>query len=184
MESALIGLFGVVVGSVLATIKDWWLHHYKLRTEARHLALMIAFALDRYIDGCASVAVDEGETNKEGYTNPQAKRPKFDAASVTGDWRSLPLGIVNDVFNLQLRAEAADAHIDFAFNEVATPPDFSEGFEVRQPSYAELGLQAFELANRLRRLASVPLRVEEDWPVGRLRAIKDKFNGSQVATEM
>ncbi|WP_170130820.1 hypothetical protein [Sphaerotilus hippei] len=173
MESALIGLLGVIVGSALATLKDWWLARYKMTVDGRHLSLLAAFMLERYVQQCAEVAMDSGEEDQDGMINSTTKTPTLNPGSIVGDWRTIPVELTNALFDLQLEEEATDRRVSNEFEYAATPPDYSEWFEERQYGYAILGIAGHELANRFREYAGLPARAKREWPLGKMLGRKE-----------
>ena len=154
-----------------------------MKAEGRHLCLVTAFALDRYVQQCAEVAMDSGEEDQEGYTHSTTNLPKFDAGAIAGDWRTIPVTFTNTVFDLQLRGESTDRRISNVFEYSSSPPDYGEGFEERQYGYALLGLDAYEVSNSLRRHAGIPIRPAEEWPVGKMKEQKQKTEQMRLERE-
>lgn len=167
MEKATIGLLGIALGVLLTLAKDWWLQSRKNKKEAEYLSIQIVCMLDRYVAGCAAVVGDNGlchgQPDKEGYSHIQVANPKFTPDAERVEWKSLPANLMYEILAMPNRIEVANNRIDGAFEYSATPPDFAEGFEERQFQYAKLGIEANDLADKLRKHANLPLKHIEDW---------------------
>ena len=69
-----------------------------------------------------------------------------------------------EILNLPNKIEIANEAITAAFDYVALPPYYEEGFEARQEKYSELGLFTLKLAARLRKFSDLPpLEFSENW---------------------
>jgi hypothetical protein len=174
MESAIFGLVGVVLGVLLSFAKEWWLQSRKTKKDADYLSIQIICMLDRYVAGCAEVAMDDGKPDKDGYCRAQVVVPRFEPDAAKVDWKSLPTNLMYEVLTLPSKIEAANNRVDGAFEFAATPPDFSEGFDERQLQYAKLGIEAAELSNKLRKLANFPIKSTEEWDA--LKNLKEILN--------
>lgn len=162
MESAIFGLIGVIVGSLLTVAKEWWFSARRTKKEAEFLAIQLVCGFERYAATCAEVVADdglcEGQANEYGYHEIQVKAPKFESESFNVEWKSLPAILMYEILNFPYQAELASKEVSEVFQYVATPPEFSEGFEERQLQYASLGLIALSLAERLRAHSGLPKR--------------------------
>lgn len=164
MDKAFIGLIGVALGFLLTTLKDWLLQKKKNRKEIEYLSVKLISLLDKFTSGCADVVFDNGVEDKDGHTRAQTNVPSFQPDEIVGaDWRSLPTNLLFEVLNFPSEIESSNRAITGAFEFVATPPDYSDGFEERQYHYAKLGIKANELATKLRKYSHFPQREIEDW---------------------
>lgn len=173
-------LIGVVVGAFLTIGKDFlvdWRTQSRLRTYA---AIRLVCVFDVYAEECADVAADEGEYRREEegeeLRDTSVPKPTLPAFAEDIDWKSLDPKLVYRVLNFPIEVAQAERAISFAFNEIAFPPDYEEGFEERQLRYAELGLTAHDIAEALRRKYALPQEKSTGWnPVERLTEIKAKI---------
>jgi hypothetical protein len=151
---AIFGLIGVLVGACLTLIQNIWLEWRARGRHAHYLAICVVIALDKYIEDCADVAMDDGlsqgQTNEKGHHEIQVSSPPAPTFAPDLDWKSIDHKLAYRLLSLPNYAQAADRIIGFAW-ENAFPPDFDELFEERQYQYAKLGLAAFALAQELRR---------------------------------
>jgi hypothetical protein len=166
LTPAVFGLIGVLLGSGLATLKDWWFSRRSDKRDARYLAVLVVGQLDRYAFACSEVVADDGlnrgQPDEQGFRRSQVKPPKFSPEVLAVEWRSIPVDLMYEILDLPYKAEVA-AHIIEGASENADPPDFEDYFEERQLQYSSLGLQAAAIAARLRREAKLPGRTVAHW---------------------
>jgi hypothetical protein len=167
MEIALIGLVGVFLGVVLATIKDLWIGHNSRNKRAEYLAILISCIFDRFVDGCVAVVNDDGlfqgQPNPEGYRETQVSTPEILIQSIEVDWQSLPSNLMYEILSFPNHIEGANQKIGIVSTYEASPPDYEEAFEERQYQYTILGISAANLAERLRGKYNIPDRNYESW---------------------
>jgi hypothetical protein len=167
MESAIFGLVGVLLGAVLTVAREWWFQRTQDRKDAEFLAVQVLGQLERYVAGCANVVADDGlsqgQADEHGCRRIQVTPPKFEPELLKVEWKALPLDLMHEILDLPYRAEIANHSISAAFEYAASPPDFEEGFEERQLQYAALGLDAAQLAAKLRKHAGLPARSGGAW---------------------
>ena len=167
MESAIFGLVGVVLGTLLTVAKEWWFQSSKNRKDAEYLSIQVSCALEQYVARCAKVVADDGlcygQPDKDGYSSIQVSSPTFEPESLKVEWKSLPGNLMYEVLDFPYKAEVASQSVDSAFEYAATPPDFDEGFEERHFQYATLGIAASTLAEKLRQHVGLPARSAGDW---------------------
>jgi hypothetical protein len=159
LEAALIGLVGVIIGAILATIKDWWFHRAKKKEDQTYLAIQVSCLLERFTSGCLEVAYDDGlfqgQRDEKGCLSPQVKTPNFEPLKVDVNWKSLPTNLMYKILRLPGQVDDANAYIRAAWEHASYPPDFEELFEARIEKYAELGLIAIALVEELQGLAKL-----------------------------
>jgi hypothetical protein len=71
LVSVLSGVLGVVVGVVMPISREWLARS----RDARYLAIRIVCILDRYVEDCASTAIDSGQENEKGESVAQVSAP-------------------------------------------------------------------------------------------------------------
>lgn len=109
--------------------------------------------MEKFAEGCAAVATDQGYLNQERITIPEIRAPSLDYSAISGDWRVLPAKLMYRIRELPVMQDEADRTISAAEH---IPPDYDEFFEARQYQYTRLGLKAIIQSRRLRRLVGLP----------------------------
>ncbi|MDF9440199.1 hypothetical protein EM864_00345 [Stenotrophomonas acidaminiphila] len=174
MSTAIVGLIGVILGSILAGLKDWLVHVFKRRSDGRYAAVMTIAVLEEYLQKCVAVVADDGtcegrpagRTDQgEEYLAPQAKKPEPPIYPADVDWRSISFKLMYKILSLPNAARETDRYIA-ASAEHSFPPDYDEFFAARQEGYAHLGLQAFGLIEGLREEFRLPATNSKFWDWG------------------
>lgn len=179
MTEALIGLVGVIVGALMTAAKDIWVEWRSRRKNAEYLAIRVVSMLDRFVEGCAGVAGDDGlccgQPNEAGVCEIQVPAPKFEIQSLDVDWRSIPANLMYEILSFPDLVYGAANRVSGVF-EFAGPPDYEEGFEERQYQYSSLGLKASQLSETLRSQYRLPEHHHGDWnPVEYLRETQSRI---------
>lgn len=166
----LTGLLGVLVGGFIAVWKDLTLQKRKDRKALEYLAVMVVFALDKYVSKAALVVCDSGETDEDGCTYPAEELPTFKPEDIKVEWTALSTDMAYRIFDIAARTDDAHGAVAAA-GEHAGPPDYEEAFEERQMQFSELGLLADALSQELRKLANLPERTKNPhWdPVAQMK---------------
>ncbi|RON97109.1 hypothetical protein BK672_02095 [Pseudomonas fluorescens] len=165
--SAAAGISGVLLGNIFVLIKEWWTKRKTAKQDTAFLGIIVVSHLDRFATGCFHVALDDGTQ----YGQPAGERgeyvtvvtpPDFRPLDVNVDWKLLPMDLMYSILRLpdqqdQLQGNLAGIH---EFNH--DPPQHVEYFQARRRGYAVLGLQASDLAKKLRSYVGLP--VEELGP--------------------
>lgn len=176
-----LGLVGVFFGAFLVSIKDLISAVGRQRGNAKYMAIRCVALLDRYVDGCAEVAGDDGTymgqpANLDGTCSAQVDAPAFPVDSMDGDWKSITQNLMYEMLSFSNRIESARGMVK-GMSDHASPPFYEEMFEERQYQFARLGLRANQLAGRLRRRYRIPSREMEQWdPVAFLQRQLDEIN--------
>ncbi len=174
MNAAIIGLLGVIVGSILTSFKDWVAHFFNRRGNGRYAAVRLIAVLDEYAQGCVSVVSDDGtcegrpagRTDQgEEYFDPQVIQPGPPTFPADIDWRSINFRIMYRILSLPNNARKTDRYIA-ASAENSFPPDYDELFSARQEGYAHLGLESVNLIKDLRREFRFPDTPKKFWDWG------------------
>ncbi len=174
MSAAIIGLLGVILGSVLTSFKDLVAHTFNRRGNGRYAAVRLIAVLDEYAQGCVSVVSDDGtcegrpagrtEQGEEYYV-PQATKPQPPIFPDEIDWRSISFKLMYRILSLPKNARETDRYI-VASAEHSFPPDYDEVFAARQEGYAQLGLESVNLIKDLRREFGLPDIPKKFWDWG------------------
>jgi hypothetical protein len=171
MTEAIIGLVGVIVGSVITVAKEVVTTHTQKKKRAHYSAIRIIDVLDEYFQYCVDVGFDDGTAmgqpagrtdDGQEFYEAQVKRPKAPVYSEGVDWKSLTNDLTYKILSLSSLARDTDRFID-ASAEHAFPPDYQEFFDARQIGYAKIGLEVFSVMSKLRDKYSLPQKNHAQW---------------------
>lgn len=177
MSQAIFGLLGVFVGAFLTWFKEEWAER---RTRSRHacyLAIRVVCVLDKYVEGCAEVTVDDGlcygQLDKDGNPSPQVEEPDSPTYPADIDWKSIDHDLMYKILAFPNEVDAANRAIRSAC-EFGGPDDI---FQERRYQYARLGLVAVGIAERLRNMYGIHPLTVGDWdPIEHLRSSKEQID--------
>jgi len=188
-----IGLFGVLLGSLITVSRDALASSRKRRRDGSYAAIRIANMLDEYADKCIDVVQDDGTLygqmarTKDGeeYREARVASPEPLVFPDDIDWRSLDEATMHRVLSLPNLARSTDRHIESA-SDFAHPPDYDDYFEARQEGYAKLGAEALAASAALRQRYSIDTKgraqLGSDWsPEVFLNDKIDEFNKRREA---
>lgn len=174
MTTAIIGLIGVILGSILAGLKDWLMHFFQRKSNGRYAAVRIIALLEEYAQECVSVVSDDGtsygrpagrtEQGEEYYT-PQVATPKPPIFAEDIDWKSISFELMYRILALPNAARETDRYI-MASAEHSFLPNYEEVFDARQEGYAHLGLQSIHLIKELQKEFKFPEAPAKFWDWG------------------
>lgn len=166
VSAVFFSLVGVVVGALLTLLRDIWADRRARGRNARYLAIRVVCILDKYVEHCAEVALDdglcEGQRDPQGCLEPQVSPPSPPEFPQDVDWKSIEPGLMYRLLSLPNEAEAAGRRVDASGN-FADPPDFDAFFEERQDQYGRLGLAAFALTKEIREKYAIPAQNIGEW---------------------
>ena len=161
MEKIIIGLVGVVVGSILTLAKDLLNLYLNRKERAKYLAIRVTFQLESFVDECIEVARDDGRVmgpDEQGciqlYTSPASI--SFESLDV--DWKSLPIDLMYKILNLPSNIKNAEERISGVADFGSGPPMYEEETEERRLQHVKLGLVADDLSKELRIKYNLPER--------------------------
>lgn len=161
--SAAAGISGVLLGNSFVAIKELLINRYKRQKDTAYLAIIVVSHLDRFANGCAHVAFDDGTAygrpagnNGEEY-EPTVNPPEFQPLDIDVEWKVLPKDLMYEILRLPDQRERIQNRLAGIAEYDDDYPDHVEYFWVRRRDYAELSLSASRLAYRLRRHAGMPL---------------------------
>lgn len=166
MNEAIIGLVGVVIGSVITIGKDAWTSSQQRKKNAAYAAIRLICILEEYSQKCVDVVADDGTScgrpagatdSGEEFYEAQVSQPLAPVFPDSIDWQSLDVNIMHRILELPNSARNTDLHI-IASSEHAYAPGYEEYFEARQCGYARLGLEAIEIVEFLRVKYNFPSR--------------------------
>ncbi len=184
MEKILIGTIGVILGSILTLLRETWADHRNRKKKAEYLAIRVVCILDRFVDGCVSVTLDEGERDEQHCLRTSTSTPKLNFEKLDVDWQSLSSDLMYEILNFPSDLEDADGKIDSVAEYVAFPPDYEDAFEERQFQYSNLGLKAHKLSSNLREKYDLPVKSYKNWnPIECMEKSKEAITSIRIARE-
>ncbi|OOE87633.1 hypothetical protein [Salinivibrio sharmensis] len=172
MDKFLIGIVGVIIGSLLSIIRDY-INEYRSKTNnARYLAVRIVGLLDQFISQCVDVACDTGRPDREGVMVPTTKIPTLNFDNIDGEWQSLSFNLMYEVLDFPNHLLTAKEAETFAYEHGDGAPDFDDVFNTRRYHFAILGIRADKLSMKLRNKYGMPNKDYGKWnPISRLNEI-------------
>lgn len=158
------GLIGVVVGAMITIGGQSLFRQTERGRRAKYLAIRTLVVLDRYVTSCASVM--EPHPFEEHGAETVFEQPEVLELPSDVDWTSIGHDLSYELLSLPNRDAHAREAIRFFF-EVGGSWDARDA---RDEEFATIGLQAHEIAERLRQTYKLPARPELKWdPVESLR---------------
>lgn len=153
-------LIGGISGIACAAITAWMTNRYhrkqKVADKAKNAAYLtskIAPALRDYAADCFLVSYDDGHSEgqpagKDGTATITVKSPTFIPSNFSVEWTSLQSNLMIDVLTFQEHSREEASMLN-DFHCYYDPPDHKKFFLDRQHIYAQLGIQALSLSERL-----------------------------------
>lgn len=135
----------------------------KKESERFYITTELIFILERFAQSCVFAAQESGEYDQDGRIEMEYFLPEINYDSVTGDWRSLPPGLMYRLVELPVLCQEAHSLIIATFNE-DTPYDGSSSISELNHHAAWLGLKALRLSRGLRQLCDMPDNGLSDQP--------------------
>ncbi|EXF96527.1 hypothetical protein HK44_016460 [Pseudomonas fluorescens HK44] len=169
--SAVAGISGVLLGNSFVAIKEYLGSRTKRKKDTAYLGIIVVSHLERFANGCLHVACDDGTeygrpAGNNGEENvPTTIHPEFQPLDISVDWKLLPKDLIYSILWLPDKQEQLHSRLAGIEEYSYDPPEHTEYFWVRRRGYAELGLQASDLARRLRMHAGIPLEehLPDEW---------------------
>ncbi|MEP5151520.1 hypothetical protein [Planktotalea sp.] len=174
MTEAWFGLFGVILGSIIAISKDSWAHWRERRLDGSYSAIRLICILEEYANKCIDVAGDDGYAygrpagqtdDGQEYCVAQITTP--DPLDYPSDiaWRSLDETLMHRILALPNKSRSTNRYVS-ASAENAFMPYNEEFFEPRQEGYAQLGLEALDIVDDLRNRHGISVKSRTDLSEG------------------
>lgn len=151
MDKFLIGLIGVVVGSALTVLREYFSEWRARRANARYLAVRLTCLLENFIGECFDVACDDGQYDERGCLCPKVSAPKLNFDDIDGKWQSLPFDLMYEILNLPNNLNSSNEQISLAIVYGDCAPDYVDFYNERKYQFSVLGLKAATLSNKLRK---------------------------------
>lgn len=173
-----LGTIGAVgVGAYLISRREQKAHERKESADKLFLAVTVSAVLEAFTSDCADVADDdgtsEGRRTPEGELRPQVETPDLNYASLGVVRMALPAFLLDQVHALPRKIDSARRYLGFiaSFDE-------DDYFFERQLKYAELGVVAAQVSERLRLHVGLPPLIDPDsttrqWIEKRLDALRE-----------
>jgi hypothetical protein len=179
---ALIALAGVLIGLTFGAIKDYLMGWSKTKKAVEYLVIKVTTAFDRYVDGCASVASDDGTSygspDDEDCCRTQVEAPELNLHDLEVEWKSLPGYLLYEILDFPNQIADVRQYLKNV-SEYDNPP-YDEYMHERRYEYAKLGLRAHNLALKLRLLAGFPTKEPPRWDaIGYMQERIEKFEKLQ-----
>ena len=174
-----------ILGASIALGGTWLFKSGDTEKSARYLAIRLVCLFDKYIEDCVAVVRDDGlcygSRTQDGCLSPQVRSPGQPDYPEDIDWKSINHDLMYEILSFPAEVEAGDSSISFAWDHCASPPDYDEGFEERSFQYAQFGLKAYDLAQKLRKKYGIREKDYTDWnPVSVLQGELEKIKGRQT----
>lgn len=188
-------ILGAVLGALITQGVTVYLAKRKETSARSYLVARITTRLEAFASDCLLVARDFGTVDPESMGEIDcvltSELPSLDLESQPVDWSVILHPTLRDLLRLPIKVAAACAKVTDAANlEEPDPPYHLYYYHTRQTCYAELGIEACELADRLRSLLkrssnspgdSAPLpSLREALSVSKRRWLEWQKQGGQV----
>lgn len=166
--SATAGISGVLLGNSFVAVKEWLVGRSKRQKDTAYLAIIVVSHLERFASGCLHVALDDGtESGRPAGNNgeecaPTVRPPEFQPLDIDVEWKVLPQQLMYSILLLPDQREQIQNRLVGIQEFDDDYPDHTEYFQARRRDYSELGLQASDLARRLRKHAG--MHIEDPKP--------------------
>ncbi|WP_219738003.1 MULTISPECIES: hypothetical protein [unclassified Pseudomonas] len=176
--SAGAGISGVLLGNIFVLIKEWWTKRKTAKQDTIYLGIIVVSHLNRFATGCFQVALDDGTqygqpAGERGEYVPVVTPPDFRPLDVNVEWKLLPMDLMYSILRLPDQQDQLQGNLAGIREYNSDPPEYVGYFQARRRGYAVLGLQASDLAKKLRSYVGLP--AEELDPEGwsRDQSMKD-----------
>lgn len=167
VATGVFGLAGVVVGGSMQAVREWLAD----RRRRHYHAVRVVCTLDKFVADCAAAVGQERQAEE----NPLSPWPQDLEFPADIDWRLLDENLVYRALTLPSRVVGAASVVSFA-GEWAVDERDPEYLGAVSQQYTPLGIDAAELADKLRRSCRLPPRDVDRWdPVARLREQAEKI---------
>lgn len=178
--STLPGFLGVVVGAALTTVYEEIKIRRATNANATYTGIQIIAKLELFIDECAEVASDDGtvmgQTPPDGILKPQVKDPILEFKPEELDWTVLKTSLMTQIFLIPTKLHSYKLYLNEVFFQEG--PDYHNSIEERQYLFSRLGIQAYEVLERLKNelnINDIPENLVDFDSIGRLRRVFEKI---------
>jgi hypothetical protein len=101
------------------------------KSEAKYLAVRVVCVLDKFVEDCASTAIDSGEVDEHGNSIARLNAPDPPTYPNDVNWKSIDDTLMYKLLSLPASTERAANYVQGS-TENAFPPHYSEYFEGKQ----------------------------------------------------
>jgi hypothetical protein len=148
------GLLGVVVGAVVAYVKERRLANRLEEGDRQYLAARVSGLLDDFVDQCLAIVGDQGMLTHTDHGEPEREptvvAPSFDPLALSLDWRVIEVVLLDRLLALPREIERANSELRLIAEYEAAPPDYEEWYSGRRKRFARLGREAYKLSDEFR----------------------------------
>ncbi|WP_196782594.1 hypothetical protein [Chromobacterium paludis] len=184
------GILGVLLNNICIAVKEGWSNRRKEKRERSYLSILVVSHLDRFANGCLSVALDDGTeygrpAGADGFHEVTVRAPTFLPLEIEVEWKVLPESLMFDILQIPDKHASIENRLAGIW-EFDDPPGYGEFFWARQRDYAELGLHVSAVANRLRKHAGMPFRDDLSGELSRdslMQQVINKIDEERAAYE-
>ena len=155
-----VGTMGAVaVGAYLVSRREDKAHRRKKDADKLFLAVTVSAVLETFTSECAAVADDDGtppgQRRSDHERSPQVKAPDLSYANLDVVWRALPALLLDQGHALPRKLESARRFLAFMHSY-----DEEDYFFERRLKYAELGVLAANISEKLRLDVGLPAQID------------------------
>ncbi|CUI57924.1 hypothetical protein [Achromobacter xylosoxidans] len=189
--SAVSGLTGIGIGALLTHLRERRAENITDNRDTSYLAILVVTHLDRFANGCMSVAFDDGRAEgrpagEDGVDHrPTVRPPEFAPLDINVEWHVLPRELMYDILEIPAKQDHPENQLSGVM-EFDDPPQYAEFFMHRRRNYADLGLQVSCVAKRLREFAQMQIgeSIPGDWNRdAAMQKIIDKLDAERSAQD-
>lgn len=153
-EKTLYAVFGIVLGLLIRWAIEVVTRWREKRSNARYLAVRVVHELERFAAGCLAVADDPGPQHYNYQHFTPVARPIFSPHDLKVEWKAIDCMLVYDILGLASDQSNAEHKIAVAAEDPSADQFYM--LELACDQYITLGLQATNLAERVRTVAGLP----------------------------
>lgn len=153
--SASAGIGGVLLGNSFLTLKEVIFNNKKKKKDITYLTIIVTSHLERFANGCMSVANDDGKeygtpAGEDGVTYvTTTTAPNFSPLEIDVEWKLLPSHLLYLILRLPDEIEHLENYLNNILKYSNDFPENTEFFQQRRIGYAELGLKASKISKDL-----------------------------------
>lgn len=190
--SASAGIAGVLLGNSFLTLKEVIFNKKKKEKDTTYLAIIVTSHLERFANGCMSVANDNGTeygrpAGKDGETYvATTTAPIFTPLEIDVEWKILPSDLIYPILRLPDEIEHLENYLNNILEYSNDFPENTEFFQQRRMGYAELGLKSSKISRDLLKHSKLSFEEQSsnDWDRDKeLSKVIEKIEQQRAAYE-
>jgi hypothetical protein len=176
--SAAAGISGVLLGNTFVLVKEWRTRCKTAKQDTTYLGIIVVSHLDRYATGCSHAALDDGTQHgqpagERGEHMTVVTPPDFRPLDINVEWKLLTVELMYSILRLPDQQDQLERNLAGKYEFDYDPPEHVEYFQTRRRGYAVLGLQASDLAKKLRLFVGLPAEELEPGEWSREQSMRD-----------